>query len=147
MTALIPTSIRHGLRRTGHGDLFDRFFEDFGLPSFFSEDRAFSPAFDVSETESDFVVKAEVPGIDQKNIDISFSNGLLTVSGEKTHETKDENEHYHTVERSYGSFRRTFRLPAEVDTEKVDATYKDGVLTVTLPKSETVKPKKIEVKS
>ena len=147
MTALIPSLRKNHLLRSSHRDLFDRFFEDFGMPSFFSEERAFTPAFDVSENDSNFVVKAEVPGIDQKNIDISLSNGLLTISGEKKHEKKEESEHYHTVERSYGSFRRTFRLPTEVDTDNVDATYKDGVLTVTLPKSEAVKPKKIEEKS
>jgi len=104
-------------------------------------------SFDVSQTEKELIVKAEVPGMDKKDININLSDGLLTISGEKKQEKEEENEKYHFVERSYGKFSRTMRLPAEVETDKADATYKDGVLKVTLPKSEATKPKKIEVKS
>jgi HSP20 family protein len=128
-------------------DLFDRFFEDFELPTLFREETEFTPAFDVSETEKELIVKAEVPGMDKKDININLSGGLLTITGEKKQEKKEESENYHCFERRYGKFSRTMRLPAEVDTEKVDATYKDGVLKVTLPKSETVKPKKVKIKS
>jgi HSP20 family protein len=126
---------------------FDRLFEDFELPSPFSEEMTFTPAFDVSETENELIVKAEVPGMDQKDIDINLSDGLLTITGEKKHEKEDKNENYHCVERHYGKFSRTMRVPFEVEADKVDATYKDGVLKVTLPKSETAKPKKIEIKT
>ena len=147
MNALMPILRRTGLVRRPSWDLFDRFFEDFELPMRFGEEREFTPAFDVSETEKELIVKAEVPGMDKKDININLSEGLLTITGEKKHEKKEEGENYHCVERCYGKFSRTMRLPTEVETEKVDAVYKDGILTITLPKPETVKPKKIEIKS
>jgi HSP20 family protein len=147
MNALIPTLKRHGLLGGPRRDFFDRFFEDFAMPSVFTEGSGFTPAFDVSETDNELIVKAELPGMDEKDIDISLSEGVLTVKGEKKHEKEEKKEHYHTVERCYGTFSRTMRVPAHVDTDKVDATYKDGVLRITLPKSEASKPKKIDIKS
>jgi HSP20 family protein len=85
--------------------------------------------------------------MDKKDINITVSDGMLTIKGEKKHEKNEENEHYHRVETRYGTFSRTMRLPTEVQADKVDATYKDGVLNITLPKSEAVEPKKIEIKS
>jgi HSP20 family protein len=145
MSGLLPTLRRTNWLRHPEWDLFDRFFEDFRLPSLFSEEGTFEPAFDVSETEKELIVKAEVPGMKKEDISIDLSNGLLTVKGEKKHEKKKEHENYHCVERRYGTFLRTMRLPVEVDTDKVDATYKDGLLTITVPKSEAAKPKKVEV--
>jgi HSP20 family protein len=101
----------------------------------------------VSESDKELIIKAEIPGMDKKDINITVSDGMLTIKGEKKHEKKEENEHYHRVERRYGAFSRTVRLPREVKAAKVDATYKDGVLSIKLPKSEAAKPKKIEVKS
>ena len=147
MNALMPILRRTGLVRRPSWDLFDRFFEDFELPMRFTEETEFNPAFDVSETEKELIVKAEVPGMDKKDININLSDGLLTMTGEKKHEKKEEGENYHLVERHYGKFSRTMRLPSTVNTEKVDAIYKDGVLTITVPKTETVQPKKIEIKS
>jgi len=147
MTALLPTLRRRGLVGRPAWGLFDRLFEDFEVPSLFSEEMRFTPAFDVSETENELIVKGEVPGMDQKDIDINLSDGLLTIMGEKKHEKEDKNENYHCVERHYGKFSRTMRVPFEVEADKVDATYKDGVLKVTLPKCETAKPKKIEIKT
>lgn len=147
MTALLPILRRHGLVGDFDRNPFDRLFEDFGLPALFSEETRFVPVFDVSETENELIVKAEVPGMDQKDIDISLSRGMLTIKGEKKQEKEDKTEHYHTVERHYGSFSRTMRLPSEVEADKVDATYKDGVLKITLPKSETSKARKIEVRN
>ncbi|MEE9402349.1 MAG: Hsp20/alpha crystallin family protein, partial [Desulfobacteria bacterium] len=92
-------------------------------------------------------VKGEVPGMDKKDINITVSDGMLTIRGEKKHEKKEENEQYHRVERRYGAFSRTMRLPHEVEADKVDATYKEGVLSIRLPKSEAVEPKKIEIKT
>jgi HSP20 family protein len=112
-----------------------------------SEETTFTPAFDVSETEKELIIKAEVPGIDKKDININLSDGLLTIKGEKKHEKEEESENYHRVERRYGTFSRTVRLPFEVEVDKVDATYKDGVLKITVPKSEAAKPRKIEIKS
>ena len=147
MTAFTPILRRHGLLGRPHRDFFERFFGDFGLPTPFSEEREFAPAFDVSETDKELIVKADVPGMDKEDINISLSDGLLTITGEKKKEKEDKNENYHCVEMRYGKFSRTMRLPVEVDTEKVDATYKDGVLKITLPKSETVKPRKIKIKN
>jgi HSP20 family protein len=147
MTALLPTLRRRGLVGRPAWGFFDRLFEDFELPSPFSQEMTFTPAFDVSETENELIVKAEVPGMDQKDIDINLSDGLLSITGEKKHEKEDKNENYHCVERHYGKFSRMMRVPFEVEADKVDATYKDGVLKVTLPKSETAKPKKIEIKT
>ncbi|MBW2265687.1 MAG: Hsp20/alpha crystallin family protein [Deltaproteobacteria bacterium] len=148
MIALLPTLRRHRLVGNGQRDLFDRFFEDFAPPpSLVSEETRYVPAFDVSETENELIVKAEVPGMDEKEIDINLSNGILTIKGEKKQEKEDKTEQYHTIERHYGSFSRTMQLPSEVEVGKVDATYKDGVLKITLPKAETAKARKIEIKS
>ena len=126
--------------------LFDGFFEDWNTPLVFEEGKSVNPAFDITERENEYLVTAEIPGIDIKDLDVTLSEGILTVKGEKKQEKEDKGENYHRVERVFGSFHRTFRLPGEVQTDKVDAKYKDGVLTLTLPKSEEKKPKKIEVK-
>jgi len=147
MTALTPILRRRGLFSPPNRDLLSSFFEDFRVPGLFTEERDFTPAFDVSETENELIVRAEIPGMEKKDIDIHLTDGVLTIKGEKRHEKEDKEENYHRIERSYGAFSRTMRLPFEVETDKVDATYKDGVLKVTLPKSETAKLKKIDVKS
>jgi HSP20 family protein len=147
MTALLPILRRHGLVSPPNRDFLASFFEDFGLPRLLTEETGFTPAFDVSETENELIVKAEIPGMDKKDIDIHLTDGLLTIKGEKKHEKEDKTENYHRIERSYGAFSRSMRLPFDVETDKVDATYKDGVLKVTLPKSTSAKQKRIEVKS
>ena len=128
------------------GDLFDRFFEDWNLPSLFSEEDTWVPAFDVSENEKEYVITAELPGIDAKDVDVTLSEGVLSVKGEKKQEKEDKGENYHRVERRYGSFHRSFRIPGKVEADKVDANYKDGVLKLTLPKAEGTETKKIEIK-
>jgi HSP20 family protein len=110
-------------------------------------EEAWLPAVDVSESEDKITVKAEIPGMEAKDIDISMSGDTLTIKGEKKTEKEEKEENYHLVERSYGSFRRAMKLPAVVDADKVEATYKNGVLTVVLPKKEEVKPKAIEIKA
>ncbi len=147
MNAIMPILRRHGLLSHPDGDFLGRFFDDFGLPGLFSEEKTFTPVFDVSETEKELIVKAEVPGMDKKDINISLSDGILTITGEKKQAQEDKNENYHCVERRYGKFSRSMRLPLEVEVNKVGATYKDGVLKITLPKSEVAKPKKIEIKN
>jgi HSP20 family protein len=147
MFALTPIVRRKGLLRRPERDFFDRFFGDFTLPNLMFEDAEWTPAFDVSETDHELLVKAEVPGMDKKDINITVSDGMLTIKGEKKQEKKEENEHYHCVETHYGVFSRTMKLPTEVKADKVDATYKDGVLNITLPKTEAIEPKKIEIKS
>ena len=104
------------------------------------------PSLDVSETKNELVVKAEVPGMDAKDIDISLSDGMLTIKGEKKQEKEEKEADYHLVERSYGAFVRSVQLPKEVKADKINASYKDGVLKITLPKSEEAKKKEIKIK-
>jgi HSP20 family protein len=106
------------------------------------------PVVDVHETEDALVMQAELPGIDPKDVDVSVENGVLTISGEKKQETEEgkEGAEYHIVERRYGRFERRFSLPRSVDATKVAADFSHGVLSVTMPKAETAKPRKIEVK-
>jgi HSP20 family protein len=113
----------------------------------FRMEEAWLPAVDISETGDKITVKAEIPGMEAKDIEISMVGDTLTIKGEKKAETEEKDENYHMVERSYGSFSRAVKLPAVVDAEKVEATYKNGVLTVVLPKKEEVKPKAIEIKA
>ncbi|MBN1843994.1 MAG: Hsp20/alpha crystallin family protein [Deltaproteobacteria bacterium] len=147
MRELLPILRRTGLWARPQGDLFDRFFEDFRLPSLLHEEREWVPAFDVSETQKEVIVKAEVPGMNKKDIDITLSDGLLTVKGERKQEEQEESENYHLVETRYGAFSRTMRLPCEVDADKVDATYRDGLLKIRLPKSQSARERKVEIKS
>jgi len=105
-----------------------------------------SPSVDVYQTEDKIVVKADVPGLEKKDFDIAVVNNHLTIKGERRHENEVKEEDYHRIERVYGTFERSFGLPATVDTEKIEAKYKDGVLEVTLPKREEAKPKQIAVK-
>ena len=123
-------------------------FQDLFERDFFAPERplAFSPALNVVEDESAYRVSAELPGIDPKEVSITLENGVLTLRGEKKEENEKKEKNYHRVERRYGSFARSLALPAEVDGEKVSADYRNGVLEITLPKADTVKPKKIDVK-
>jgi len=104
------------------------------------------PSLDVSETKNEIVVKAEVPGMDPKDIDISLSDGVLSIRGERKQEMEEKEENYHLVERSYGSFARSVGLPKEVKHDKISASYKNGVLRIVLPKSEEAKKKEVKIK-
>jgi len=126
--------------------VFDRFFNDLELPDIFNEEKMLVPAFDISETEKEYMITGEIPGIDVKDLDITLLDGILTIKGEKKQEKEDKDENYHRIERNYGSFQRNFRIPEKVKTDKLNATYKDGVLKLTLPKAEASEAKKIEVK-
>ena len=128
-------------------NLFGRFFGETGLTER-TEGKFFAPAFDISETDNELVIKAELPGIDPKAVDISLTGDRLTTKGEKKEETEEKGEDFHRVERSFGSFSRSFQLPCEVKEEEIKAEYKNGVLDLRLPKAEDVKRKtvKIEVK-
>jgi HSP20 family protein len=106
---------------------------------------SFAPAVDVYEDEHQVTLKIEVPGIDEKDIDVQVENNVLTVHGERKIEKEEKEENYRRVERQYGSFTRTFTLPQTVDTEKVSATYDKGVLKIALPKKAEAKPKQIKV--
>ena len=104
------------------------------------------PEFDLSETKDALVVKAEVPGISAKDIDISLVDNTLTIKGEKKQDLDEKNENYHYIGRSYGAFARTIMLPREVQGDKVTASYKDGILKIVLPKSAEAKKKEIQIK-
>ena len=106
---------------------------------------AFAPAVDVYEDEHNVTLKIEVPGIDEKDIDVRIENNTLTVHGERKFEKDEKEENYRRVERQYGSFTRTFNLPQTVDSESVSATYDKGVLKISLPKKAEAKPKQIKV--
>lgn len=105
------------------------------------------PAVDVKEEADHYVLTADVPGVDPKNIEVTMENGMLTIKGERKSEVTEEKEGYSRIERSCGSFYRRFSLPDTADVEKIRAESKDGVLRLTIPKREAVKARKIEVKS
>jgi len=114
-----------------------------------SDDRSFEvgdwmPVVDIDETEDAFSIKAELPGVEKDNVSINIDKGVLTIKGEKKTETEDKKRH--RVECSYGSFVRSFTLPQSVNVDNVEAEYNNGILNLTIPKSEEAKPKEIEVK-
>ncbi len=104
-----------------------------------------SPPADVIENKDSFVVRAELPGLKKEDVKVTLQNNVLILSGEKKKETEEKNEAYHRVERSYGSFYRSFELPVAVDASNIKADFKDGILKVVLPKIEEAKPKEIEI--
>jgi HSP20 family protein len=105
-----------------------------------------SPAVDIREREDAYLVEVELPGLTKDDVKITMENNILTIQGEKKHEKEEKRGNYHRSERLYGSFQRSFTLPSSVKNEKIEAQYKNGILTVTLPKVEEAKPKAIEVK-
>ena len=130
--------------------LFDDFFGGAALEPFGALGERwslFSPRVDVVETDAEIRVSAELPGLDDKDIDVSLSRGELTISGEKRHEKEETGRNYYRSERSFGSFRRSIPLPGEVVTDKVNAVFKNGVLTITLPKKRGKARKRIAIKS
>jgi HSP20 family protein len=142
-----------GLMKQGQGyrtlrSEMDRVFDDFfGLMPARREGSAtlWSPSVDISETADNFIVRAELPGMKKEDIELEVENNVLSIRGERKFEKTDEGENYHFMERSYGSFYRSFTLPKNVDSETIGAEYKDGMLVVTIPKKEEVKPKKVEI--
>jgi HSP20 family protein len=105
-----------------------------------------APLVDISEDDQEYLIKAELPGIEKDHVKVTMENGLLLIAGERTSENEEKNKKYHRVERSYGSFLRTFGLPDDADGTKIKADFKNGVLKVHVPKSENAKPKSIEIK-
>src|ERR1700693_800760 len=129
-------------------DRMNRFFRDVYAPEGREEaltTTAFAPPVDVYEDEHNVTLKIEVPGIDEKDIDVRIENNTLTVHGERKFEKEEKEENFRRVERQYGSFTRQFTLPNTVDPEQVNATYDKGVLKITLAKKAEAKPKQIKV--
>ena len=147
MRALRPWAPWTGLAGLRHemDRVFDRLYEP--SPDEIEPLGEWWPRVDLAETKEALVVKAEIPGVEQRDVHVSLQNGVLTVAGDKRHEKEEKDERYHRVERSYGSFSRSLSLPAGIETEKVNATFKDGVLTVTLPKTPAAQGTTIPIKA
>ncbi|MDE3244956.1 MAG: Hsp20/alpha crystallin family protein [Acidobacteriota bacterium] len=121
-------------------------FQDLGLRPL-GKMETFMPAFDLKETPTEFSMKADLPGIKEDDLDISVSGNRLTISGKREEEIIHDDEICHAYERTFGSFSRAVTLPEDVDANKVNAQLKDGVLSVTIPKSPEIRPRKVEVKT
>lgn len=142
MRALVPFgSLRKEMDR-----LMEQRFGDWELPDLPAMGD-WSPSLDVSETKDAFAVKMEIPGMEPGDVHVALDNNLLTIKGEKKQEKESKEEHYYRAERSYGAFARTVRVPSAVDGTKVTAGFKNGVLTVTLPKAPGAKGTQIPVKA
>jgi HSP20 family protein len=131
-------------------DRMNRLFEEANRgtkPEDASSTTAWSPAVDIHETVAEIVVKAELPGMDRKDIELNLENNVLTLRGNRHFEKEAKDENYHRIERAYGGFSRSFSISAVVDDEKIRADYKEGVLTIALPKTQKAKPKQIKIES
>lgn len=137
--------------------MFEGVFSNFGvgrLPRLMSEGSVFGnlqgtllkPNVDIKENKKNYKITVEVPGVEEGDVKLELANGALTISGEKKHEKEEKDEHYHSVERSYGSFKRVLSLPEDVNEDDIEAKFKNGVLTITLPRKEIAKPKEEETK-
>ncbi|MDH4200181.1 MAG: Hsp20/alpha crystallin family protein [Spirochaetia bacterium] len=129
----------HPLMRLQHemNHLFDGFLDDFRMPARFESmlKDSFSPKLDIIEKEKEILIKADLPGVDEKDVDVSFADNSLIIKGERKEEKDEKKEDYHLVERSYGSFYRRIPMPANIDNAKIDATFKKGVLNIVIPKT------------
>ena len=126
----------------------DDFFRPFGFVTRPNDDlgqTGWLPAVDVRETDEAFVFTAELPGIAKDEVDITVEDGILTLRGERRFNDTDEQKNYRRIERAYGAFSRSFTLPSAVDADGIKAAFKDGLLTVTVPKAEVAKARKIEI--
>lgn len=146
-TRYLP-ELRRRAREEGSPMSIADLMEDFWRGSFSPETSAKTmgyPVLDIAENEDAVTVTAEVPGMKAEDIDVTLERGVLTIKGEKKFEDERKGENFHRIERSYGSFQRVVQLPTEVDDEKVTANYKDGVLTLSMPKSPAARKRKIEI--
>jgi HSP20 family protein len=131
-------------RRNDPFRMLEPFFGRFQFMDEAANSGTWAPPVDVAEEGDKIMVKVEVPGVDEKELKVHFEDGILTVSGERQFERKD-NRNYHRIERTYGSFIRTFSLPRSVDANAIVANYRNGVLEIEIPKREEAKPKQIEI--
>jgi len=138
------------LTTRGTWDPFAGLLAEYGFPVPRYTERqveTFVPRFEVRETKEALVLKADLPGVKSDDLDVSVQANVLSISGKREQEKTTEDEHVHMVERSYGSFTRSFTLPDGVDTKKLEAELKDGVLTLTLPKVPEAKPQRVQIKA
>ena len=110
-----------------------------------AEETSWMPTVDISETENGYEIRAELPGVPENDVNVSVTDNVLTVKGEKRQEEETEGKNYHRVERHYGSFQRSFTLPRHIETDAIKAEFKDGVLTLGIPKAEVAKPTEIPI--
>ncbi len=127
------------------GDVFGSFLRDWPWPT--GEGRGWTPAVDVVDKPDEVVIRADLPGLEQKDVDVTVQDGMLTIRGERKEEHEEKREDYYCCERSFGAFARTFPLPPGADAEKVKATFKNGILEIHMQKTKESKGKKIEVKA
>lgn len=120
-------------------DLLNNFLERRG------EEKFWAPSVDILDDKDAYMVKAELPGLKKEDIEVSVENGILTIKGERKFEDEEKKENYHRIERRYGCFSRSVSLPGDINSDKVKASYKDGVLAVEIPKSEKAKAKKVDI--
>jgi HSP20 family protein len=129
----------------------DRLFDDFGrgLPAFRTPNLTpdLTPTLDVTETDKEIEITAELPGLEEKDVEVNVADNVLTIRGEKKAEKEDKSKNYHVTERSYGAFARTLALPDGIDTDAIKASIAKGVLKVTVPKPAPAKQKKVEIKT
>lgn len=128
---------------------FDRFFNRFlerDAPETSYRLGAWEPAVDISETDEEYLIHADLPGLAKDDVKINYEDGVITIRGEKKQEKEEKKKNYHRTERSYGVFERSFRLPNRVEIGKVEAKFKDGVLELRLPKAEEARPKEIPIR-
>lgn len=122
----------------------NRFFGNFGEEV---SSRTWNPPVDIYEEGDNILIHAELPGFEKNDVNINVENGRLSISGERTFQSENESRDYHRMERWYGKFHRTFQLPNTVDLDSIDATLKNGILTISIPKREEAKPRQIKVKA
>jgi HSP20 family protein len=131
-------------------DMFDRYHRALGWPRREGQEVMatgdWAPRVDIAETDSEFSIKAEIPEVKKEDVKVSVDNGVLTIKGERKLEKEEKDKKFHRVERFYGSFTRSFALPDNVDESKIEASFKDGVLRLGIPKTEKAGPKAIDVK-
>jgi HSP20 family protein len=128
-------------------DEINRMFEQFGKPfGWAAEAGRYAPAMDIRETDEAYIVEADVPGLRRDDIQLEVADNVLTIKGERKDEKQEKEKNYHRVERHFGSFVRSVAIPGGIDSSKVSARFDSGVLTVTLPKPEQSRPRRIEVK-
>ncbi|WP_234571500.1 Hsp20/alpha crystallin family protein [Rhodohalobacter sp. 614A] len=123
-------------------DIMDEFFND----AVATRQTSFAPSIDISETDKQYLIDVELPGISKEDIDLNIENNTLTISGERKFEKKEDGKQYHRVESHYGSFSRSFTLPDNVKTDSINATYNNGILNITVDKSEQQMKKQIKIK-
>jgi HSP20 family protein len=145
VTRWSPNRTQYPVNRDPFARLIDNFFGENMLPSEDVSNRAWMPAVNIRETDSAFFVEAELPGLTRDDIEITLENNLLKLSGERRFEKDANDESYHRVERSFGSFLRTFSLPSQVSSDDVKASFKDGVLVIEVPKAAEARPRKIDI--